>query len=67
MPRLLTVNQAAAEIGVGRSKLWQWITDGRLPSIKVDGMRRIRREDIDVFMDSLHSERPGRHTAKAAQ
>jgi len=53
LARLLSVNQAAAEIGFSRAKVWQWISSGRLGSVKVDGARRVRPEDIDAFMASL--------------
>ena len=53
MAILLTVPQAAAEIGVSQAKLWQWITAGRIGSVKVDGMRRLRQADINAFIASL--------------
>lgn len=58
MPRLLTTEQAAGEIGVSRAKLWQWIKAGRIGSVKVDGMRRLRQEDIDAFVANLAIDPP---------
>ena len=56
MARLLTVSQVAAEVGFGKSKVWQWIKSGRLGSVKIDGARRIRQEDLAAFLDSLTDE-----------
>lgn len=55
MPRLLKVGQAAAEIGVGRSKAYEWIASGRLRSVRIDGMRRVPAEAVDEFIESLAS------------
>jgi excisionase family DNA binding protein len=60
MPRLLTVREAAAEIGFSKAKVWQWISSGRLGSVKVDGARRVRREDIDAFMAGLADDQEHR-------
>lgn len=57
MPRLLTVAQAATEIGVSQAKLWQWISSGRIGSVKIDGSRRLRPDHIDAFIDSLTNDR----------
>ena len=53
MALLLKPEEAAEMIGVSRAKLWQWIKSGRISSVKVDNMRRVRQEDIDAFMAAL--------------
>jgi excisionase family DNA binding protein len=63
MPRLLTVAQAAAEIGVSQAKLWQWISAGRIGSLKVDGSRRLTPDQIDEFIAGLTNDRPARRKA----
>jgi len=57
MPRLLTVAQAADEIGVSQAKLWQWISSGRIGSVKADGSRRLLPEHIDTFIASLTDDK----------
>jgi excisionase family DNA binding protein len=52
---LLKPEEAADQIGVSRAKLWAWIKAGRINSVKVDGMRRLRQQDIDDFMTSLEA------------
>lgn len=63
MARLLTVREAAAEIGFSKAKVWQWISSGRLGSVKVDGARRVRQEDIDAFVASLVDDRERREAS----
>lgn len=41
---LLKVPEAAAQLGISRAKLYELISDGVLPSVRVDGCRRIRRD-----------------------
>ena len=55
MALLLKPEEAADQIGVSRAKLWAWIKAGRINSVKVDGMRRLRQQDIDDFMTSLEA------------
>jgi excisionase family DNA binding protein len=40
-PLLLTPEEAAATLRLSRTKIYALIKDGRLPSIKIDGSRRI--------------------------
>jgi excisionase family DNA binding protein len=40
------VGQAAARLGVTRGRVYQWIGDGRLPSVDGDGRRFIRLADL---------------------
>ncbi len=52
---LLKVPEAAAQLGVSRAKLYELISSGALPSVRVDGCRRIRRDDLLEFVANLHS------------
>jgi len=53
---LLTVIEAARQLGLGRSKTYTLIQRGSLPSIKIDGARRILAEDLRDFVHSLRVE-----------
>jgi len=48
--RLLRPEEAAERLGVGRSKVFEWLGDGRLPSVKLDGSRRIAEADLAAFI-----------------
>ena len=41
-PEFLTVPQACVFIGLGRSKVYEMIADGRIETVKVDGRRLVR-------------------------
>jgi excisionase family DNA binding protein len=51
---LLKVPEAAVQLGVSRAKLYELIRNGALPSVRVDGCRRIRRDDLLEYVASLH-------------
>ncbi len=50
---LLSTGQAAARLGVGKTKLLQLVRTGRLPCKMFDGRIRIRVADIDEFVDAM--------------
>lgn len=45
------ISDVAAYLGVSRSKVYELIRSGRLPSVKIDGIRRVRGRDVLVFID----------------
>ncbi len=54
VPRLLlTPEEAAQALGIGRTKLYRLLADGFLPSIRIGGSRRISTEALDRFVHSL--------------
>jgi excisionase family DNA binding protein len=50
---LLTVVEAASVLRIGRSKLYQLLQSERLPSIQIDGARRILLSDLHAFVRKL--------------
>jgi excisionase family DNA binding protein len=52
---LFRVPEAAAQLGISRAKLYALISSGALPSVRVDGCRRIRRDDLEAFVENLQS------------
>jgi excisionase family DNA binding protein len=50
---LLRVTKAAAQLGISRAKLYALLASGALPSVKVDGCRRIRTADLLEFVEHL--------------
>jgi len=53
MPLLLTVNQAAKMLGIGRSTLYELIDDGEIRSVKVGASRRIPLKAVHEYIDHL--------------
>jgi len=55
-PRLLlTVPEAAAALAISRSKLYELLTAGTLPSIRIDGSRRIPVTALHAYITTLLS------------
>lgn len=50
---LLTPEEAAQALGVGRCKVFDLIRRGRLRSVKLDGYRRIQPAALDEFISAL--------------
>jgi excisionase family DNA binding protein len=48
--RLLSVEELAQELGVGRTTAYALLWSGTIPSMKLGRLRRVRREDLDRFI-----------------
>ena len=53
---LLTPIEAARALGIGRTKVYELIASGRLRSVRLDGCRRITRDDLAEFVARLTAE-----------
>lgn len=49
LPRLCSVRRVAQEWDCGKSKVYKLIADGTLPIVEIDGMVRVRREDMEAY------------------
>lgn len=47
----LTPAEAVEESGIGRTRLYGFLTSGALPSAKIGRTRHIRRSDLDRFLE----------------
>ena len=47
----LTPAEAVEESGIGRTRLYGFLTSGALPSAKIGRTRHIRRRDLDRFLE----------------
>src|SRR5262245_15285121 len=52
---LLTVEEVASILKIGRTKVYELMACG-LPSIKLDGCRRFRRSDVSAYIAQLRPE-----------
>ena len=50
---LYTLSVVAAALSVGRSKVYELVRCGALPSVRIGGSRRVRSEDLATYVDSL--------------
>jgi excisionase family DNA binding protein len=53
---LLTVPEAAYQLGIKRSLTYRFIQQGDLKSVKVGGARRVLVSDLQDFVQRLKSE-----------
>lgn len=52
-PLLYSPETAARLLGVGRSTVYALLASGEAPSIKIGRSRRIRRADLEAYVNSL--------------
>lgn len=49
-PALLSIDDAAHTLGIGRTRLYALMDDGSLPSLHVGKRRMVRRADVEAFI-----------------
>jgi excisionase family DNA binding protein len=49
-PIAMTVEAAARETGISRSRLFDFIRSGQLPSVKIGRRRLVLRDDVRQFL-----------------
>lgn len=52
---LLTPEEAAGAIGIGRSKLYELLRTGRIESVRIGGSRRVPRQALEEYVDRLRA------------
>lgn len=55
-PLLLTVEEAARELGIGRSRMFELIGSGEVDSVKVGRSRRVPTAALGEYIDRLRVE-----------
>ncbi len=60
----LDLDDVAAEVGVHYQTVYRWVRAGKLPADMVDGRYRVRRHELDAFLEARAT--PTRHTAPGA-
>jgi len=50
---LLTVSEAASLLSLGRSKTYELVRAGVIPSVRITGSRRIKVSDLLVYVAAL--------------
>lgn len=53
---LLTIDEAAELVGLGRSKLYELVRTGQIDSVKIGRARRVHIAAVRAFVDRLQSE-----------
>jgi excisionase family DNA binding protein len=55
---LLTIHDVAQWLTVKPSTLYAWIAQGKMPALKIHGVIRFRREDIEAWLAKCQLEPP---------
>jgi excisionase family DNA binding protein len=50
--RLLSAEDLARELGVGRTTAYSLLWSGTIRSMKVGRLRKVRRSDVDAFIEA---------------
>jgi len=50
---LLTIKDVKARLQLGHTKVTELVISGKLPSLKIGKSRRVRRIDLDKFLENL--------------
>lgn len=64
---LLTPTEAAQALGIGRSKLYELLRDGVVPSVTIGACRRIVASDLAAVIERLRDSGVARAAATGAQ
>jgi excisionase family DNA binding protein len=49
---LMSPEELAKFLGLGRTRPYELLTAGTIPSVRIDRLRKIRRTDVDRFVES---------------
>jgi excisionase family DNA binding protein len=50
--RLLSADELARELGVGRTTAYSLLWSEAIPSMKLGRLRKVRREDLDAYIEA---------------
>jgi excisionase family DNA binding protein len=50
---LFTVTEAASLLSLGRSKTYELVRAGVIPSVRITGSRRIKASDLKIYVSGL--------------
>ena len=53
---VLSVEEAAEFLGVGRTYMYALLASGEVNSLKIGRLRKVRRRDLDAYLDRLAAE-----------
>jgi excisionase family DNA binding protein len=59
MPLVLTVEQAAERLGIGRTIMYALVSSGAVESVRIGRLRRVPADALVTFLDDLRAGRTG--------
>ena len=55
---LLTIHDVAQWLTVKPTTLYSWVAQGKMPALKIHGIIRFRRDDIEAWLEGCQLEPP---------
>tara|TARA_B100000609_G_C17120492_1_gene384699 strand:+ start:573 stop:794 length:222 start_codon:yes stop_codon:yes gene_type:complete len=55
---LLTIPEVAAYLQVGERTVYNWAHQGTIPSFKIGNIWRVRKSDIDTWIEECREQTP---------
>ncbi len=55
---LLTVEEAARRLGIGRTLAWRLVQERELPSVRVGRCVRVPLRDLEAWVDERRQDKP---------
>ncbi len=59
LPLVLTVEEAAQRLGVGRTVMYALVSSGAVESVRIGRLRRVPADALVTFVDELRATRTG--------
>ncbi|GAA3636333.1 excisionase family DNA-binding protein [Microlunatus ginsengisoli] len=59
VPLVLTVEQAAERLGIGRTIMYALVSSGAVESVRIGRLRRVPADALVTFLDDLRAGRTG--------
>jgi excisionase family DNA binding protein len=59
LPLVLTVEEAAERLGVGRTVMYALVSSGAVESVRIGRLRRVPADALVTFLDGLRTSRGG--------
>lgn len=61
---LLTIQEAADTCKISIRTMYRWLAVGRLPAVRIGNVTRIRRTDMETFLENHLSKAPIKQTGR---
>ena len=55
---LLTIKDLAEQLRIKRSTLYAWVSQNKIPCVRIHGLIRFRSEDIEGWLSGFAKDRP---------